>query len=60
MTHDSALAALDERLAGRGVAGLVVADASAMPRLPRGNTQAATIMIAERAAQWLTHERSPR
>ena len=51
--NDDRLAVLDARLAVRGIAGLVVADASAMPRITSGNTNAPTLMIAERAAQWL-------
>ncbi len=47
------LAVLDARLAVRGVAGLCVADASAMPTITSGNTNAPTLMLAERAAQWL-------
>jgi choline dehydrogenase len=48
-----ALAVLDARLRVRGIDGLVVADASAMPTITSGNTNAPTLMIAERAAHWL-------
>lgn len=48
-----ALAVLDAQLRVRGVQGLRVVDASAMPTLISGNTQAAVIMLAERAAHWI-------
>ena len=44
------MAVLDERLRVRGVLGLRVIDASAMPRITSGNTNSPTVMIAEKGA----------
>ena len=43
-------AVLDAELRVRGIARLRVADASSMPKLIRGNTNAPTIMIGEKCA----------
>jgi choline dehydrogenase-like flavoprotein len=45
--------ALDDKLRVRGVQNLRVADASALPVIPRANTNAASIMVGERCADFL-------
>jgi choline dehydrogenase-like flavoprotein len=52
MGHDE-LAVVDSRLRVQGIEGLRVIDASVMPTLVGGNTNAASIMIAERGAEWV-------
>ncbi|HUL97130.1 MAG TPA: GMC family oxidoreductase N-terminal domain-containing protein [Usitatibacter sp.] len=46
-------AVVDDRLRVRGVKGLRVIDASIMPRITSGNTNAPTYMIAERGAEFV-------
>jgi choline dehydrogenase len=48
-------AVLDPQLRVKGVTGLRVIDASVMPRLVSGNTNAATIMIGEKGADLILH-----
>jgi choline dehydrogenase-like flavoprotein len=50
---DDPMAALDARLRLRGVRGVRVVDAGAMPLITSGNTNSPTLMMAEKAAEWI-------
>ncbi|RUV23490.1 GMC oxidoreductase, partial [Mesorhizobium sp. M5C.F.Ca.IN.020.32.2.1] len=52
------LSVVDSQLRVHGIAGLRVADASIMPTVPSGNTNAPAIMIGERAADFICRSRN--
>jgi len=52
-TNDDPMAVVDQYCRVRGVAGLRVVDASVMPDVIRANTNATTIMIAEKVSDWI-------
>ena len=54
------LGVVDAALRVRGIAGLRVVDASVMPTITSGNTNAPTVMIAERASALIRADRASR
>ncbi|WP_434763588.1 choline dehydrogenase [Vibrio fortis] len=51
--NDDPMAVLDEECRVRGVANLRVVDSSVFPTIPNGNLNAPTIMVAERASDFI-------
>ena len=58
MGPSSGLTVVDERLRVHGINGLRIADASIMPTMVSGNTNAAAIMIGEKAADLIREDRA--
>ena len=52
--EDDRMAVVDPQLRVRGVSGLRIGDASIMPRIPGGNTNAPTMVIADRCVDLMT------
>jgi choline dehydrogenase len=53
---DDPIAVVDARLRVYGVQGLRIVDAGVMPVITSGNTNSPTLMIAEKAAQWIAQD----
>ena len=53
---DDPMAVLDSQLRVRGVPALRVVDAGAMPTITSGNTNSPTLMMAEKAAEWIVRD----
>ena len=50
---DDPMAVVDSQLRVRGITGLRVVDAGVMPTITSGNTNSPTLMLAEKAAEWI-------
>ncbi|MDB5889233.1 MAG: glucose-methanol-choline oxidoreductase [Polaromonas sp.] len=50
---DDSMGVVDSHLRVRGIRGLRVVDAGVMPLITSGNTNSPTLMIAEKAAEWI-------
>ena len=58
--QQDAMAVVDSRLKVHGIAGLRVVDASVMPLITSGNTNSPTLMLAEKAAEWIAQDAQSR
>jgi choline dehydrogenase len=50
------MAVVDARLRVYGIQALRIVDAGVMPVITSGNTNSPTLMIAEKAAQWIAED----
>ncbi len=56
--EDDPMAVVDSRLRVNGISGLRIVDAGVMPSITRGNTNAPTLMIAEKASRMIIRAKS--
>jgi len=56
MGDNASESVIDSRLRVHGVSGLRIADASVFPSIPTGNTNAPSIMVGERAADFILQD----